>query len=193
MRVFADVGALACALPGRLRGCRWWLTCAACGGTPSVVSETSHPVTVAVRRPDGSVEHVRVGTAVRDGDGFRLSLGDLSIGAGVVAAAPARRASSASSTGGGSFDGGMVFPPYGRSKGAPIAGASRGDLEFYANGCRRTLNDPAKSRWHDKERSLLAAIEAEMARQDGGGDDGGGAPPFRDDDRGPPGDEDIPF
>jgi hypothetical protein len=81
----------------------------------------------------------------------------------------------------------MVFPNYGRSKGAPIAGASAGDLEFYANGCRRSLADPSKARWHDKERSLLAAIEAEMARQGGGGGDPGyGEPP-------PPSDDDAPF
>ena len=63
----------------------------------------------------------------------------------------------------------MVFPPYGRSKGAPIAGASIQDLEYYISGSRRSLDDPSKSRWHDKERSLLAAMEAELARQRGGG------------------------
>jgi single-strand DNA-binding protein len=62
---------------------------------------------------------------------------------------------------------GMVFPPYGRSKGQPVAGASLQDLEFYAAGARRSLADPAKSRWHDKEGALLAAIEAELARQGG--------------------------
>jgi hypothetical protein len=106
----------------------------------------------------------------------------------------------------------MVFPNYGRSKGAPIAGASMQDLEFYANGCRRSLNDPSKSRWHDKERALLAAIEAEIARQrggEGGGSGGGGGggrrgggysnesepPPPSDGDHIPFGDEDdsIPF
>jgi hypothetical protein len=100
----------------------------------------------------------------------------------------------------------MVFPPYGRSKGQPIAGASQQDLEFYANGSRRSLNDPSKSRWHDKERLLLAAIEAEIARQGGGGGDfasgsGGGsarssgydAPPRSDDDRPLPSDEELPF
>ena len=84
----------------------------------------------------------------------------------------------------------MVFPPYGRSKGAPIAGASLKDLEFYRSGCLRTLDDPAKSRWHDKERTLLAAIEAELARQQGG------EPAFlsdQDDSPPPYGDEDIPF
>ena len=141
-------------------------------------------MTVAVRQPDGSIAQVRVGTAVRAGDGFRLSLGELSIGA-VADTAPARRPTPAFGSGpppsggfGGGGGDGMVFPPYGRSKGAPISGASMGDLEFYANGCRRTLNDPAKSRWHDKERVLLAAIEAEIARQGGGGgggDTGGGS------------------
>jgi hypothetical protein len=57
---------------------------------------------------------------------------------------------------------GPVFPNYGRSKGMPVAGASVQDLEFYANGCRRSLADESKARWHDKERTLLAAIEAEL-------------------------------
>ncbi len=90
----------------------------------------------------------------------------------------------------------MVFPPYGRSKGLPISGASMQDLEFYANGCRRTLSDPGKARWHDKERVLLAAIEGEMSRQGGGGGGGGGG--FGGDGPDdshipPPSDEDAPF
>ncbi len=160
------------------------------------VSDQSYPVTVVVRRPDGSKEAVRVGTAVRSGDGFNLVLGELSIGAVPDAATSASRASSAPRA-----DGGMVFPPYGRSKGLPIAGASASDLEFYLNGCQRTLNDPAKARWHDKERVLMAAIEAEMARQrgDGGGsfnddESRGSAAPPDDDFRPPPhSDDDIPF
>ena len=59
---------------------------------------------------------------------------------------------------------GLVFPPYGRSKGLPVAGASKGDLEFYKSGCERTLADPSKERFHAKERALLAAIEAELGR-----------------------------
>ena len=145
------------------------------------MADMSYPVTVAVRRPDGQIEHVRVGTAVRRGDGFSLQLGELTIGAaGVVAAAeppPRRQAPS----------GGMAFPNYGRSKGAPIAGATVQDLEYYAAGARRSLADPSKSRFHEKERQLLAAIEDELARQ-------GVAPPPRGDDDGPPprGDDD-PF
>jgi hypothetical protein len=160
------------------------------------VNEQSFPVTVVVRRSDGSKENVRVGTAVRSGDGFSLTLGELSIGA--VADAPSSSARRSSPPAG---DNGMVFPPYGRSKGAPIAGAALSDLEFYMNGCRRTLGDPAKARWHDKERVLLAAIEAEIERQrgagDGGGDhdDGGSfqAPPDDYDSPPPHSDDDIPF
>ena len=153
-----------------------------------------YPVTVAVTRPDGSVEQVQVGTAFRTREGFSLQLGDLSIGGTPMQARAAPAARAASSGGGGGGDG-MVFPPYGRSKGAPIQGASMQDLEFYANGCRRTLGDPGKARWHDKERQLLAAIEAELARQGGGGraPRSMDAPPPLDDDAPPRGDEDIPF
>ncbi len=145
------------------------------------MSEAGFPVTVAVTRSDGRVEQVRVGTAFRSGDGFTLRLGDMTIGATADAAAP-RREPIAAAPGGG-----MVFPPYGRSKGQPIAGATMQDLEYYAAGCKRTLGDPAKSRWHDKERVLLAAIEAEMARQRGG------PPPMSSDEPPPPSEDDIPF
>jgi hypothetical protein len=170
------------------------------------MSDQGLPVTVAVTRPDGSVEHVRVGTAFRNGEGFTLRLSEMSIGG-----APSRgggdyggrKAASSGSYGGGGGasygggggsygggGGGGVFPNYGRSKGAPIQGATMQDLEYYAAGARRTLDDPSKSRWHDKERALLAAIEAEIARQRGGGggesDGGGDEPP-------PHSDEDAPF
>jgi hypothetical protein len=143
-----------------------------------------------VTRADGRVEQVRVGTATRSGDGFVLVLdGKMAIGA--TADAPQKRTTPIAASGQG-----MVFPPYGRSKGAPIAGASEQDLEYYAAGCRRTLGDPGKARWHDKERALLAAIEGELARQRGG------PPPMADspearadavDQPPPPGDDDIPF
>jgi len=156
------------------------------------VKEESFPVTIRVKRPDGSTESVRVGTAVRAGDGFQLSLGELSIGATADPAPAAGRRAPAAAGGDG-----MVFPPYGRSKGAPIAGASTQDLEFYISGCRRTLDDPAKSRWHEKERTLLAALEAELARQQGQGQDdpfGGRSSRSNEyDDVPAPSDDDIPF
>jgi len=134
------------------------------------------PVTVAVTRSDGSVEHVRVGTAIRQGEGFSLHLGEMEIG-GAARAEPRRRAPAAAPG-----DGPTVFPPYGRSKGAPIHGASIQDLEFYANGARRTLSDPSKARFHEKERVLLAVIEAELARQRDEPTADGGIPPHGDDD-----------
>ena len=135
---------------------------------------SQHPVFVSI----GGTRH-QIGIATRDGDDadFTILLGSLVIGGAPVA----RPAASG---------GGAIFPPYGRSKGAPVAGATRGDLDYYAAGCRRSLDDPSKERWHDKERALLAAIEAEIARQGGGGGDeaprGGGSSSMNDD-------SDIPF
>lgn len=123
-------------------------------------------------------QRVRIGTAYKEGDGFTVSLGSVVIG-GAPDAPTTRRGAS-----GG--DGGAVFPPFGRSKGAPIRGASMNDLEFYANAARRSLNDPSKSRWHEKEQALLDAIDAEIARQGGGGYE----PPRND---GPVDDADLPF
>jgi hypothetical protein len=142
-------------------------------------------VTIAVARADGSVEHVRVGTAFKSGDGFTIKFADMAIGARPEAPRAPSSAPIAASPGGGA-----VFPNYGRSKGAPIAGASMQDLDYYANGARRSLADPSKSRWHDKERALLAAIEAEVARQNGGV---APMPPAGSDEPPPLGDEDIPF
>lgn len=55
-----------------------------------------------------------------------------------------------------------VFPNYGKAKGMPIAGASFIDLSYYKNGAIKSLNDPAKARFHDQERALLSAIENEL-------------------------------
>ena len=104
-----------------------------------------------------------------------------------MGAAPASSGARVSSGGGGGGDlSGGVLPNYGRSKGMPVRGASLQDLEFYLNGCKRTLSDPGKARFHDKERQLMAQLEAEVARQQGAG--GGG----HDDGPPPPGDDDAP-
>jgi hypothetical protein len=153
------------------------------------------PVWVSVTRDDGRTEQVRVGSALKTGDGFTIAfdtmtIGSTPMGAAPRAAAPRQQASAPSrpASGGGGGDG-MLLPNYGRSKGQPVYGASLQDLEFYANGARRSLADPSKSRWHDKERQLLASIEAEIARQRGeepSSSSGGEEPP-------PPGDDDAPF
>jgi hypothetical protein len=64
---------------------------------------------------------------------------------------------------------GPVFPNYGNAKGQPVRGAAQKDLNFYLNGAKRTLADPAKARFHETEGKLIAAIEAELARQEGNG------------------------
>jgi hypothetical protein len=63
---------------------------------------------------------------------------------------------------------GMTFPNFGRQKGQAIYGADMEALQFYAAAALRSLNDPAKERFHDKERTLLAALNAEMQRQGAG-------------------------
>jgi hypothetical protein len=158
------------------------------------------PVTVAVRTADGSVEQIRVGTAIRTAEGFSLRLGELTIGSTPVERAPAPMASERAPARAPAGAAQGNFPNYGRSKGGPIAGATLQDLEYYANGCRRTLADPAKARWHDKERELLASIEGEIARQGRGGS-GGSEPPNggsrwnapAEIEPPPHGDDDIPF
>lgn len=167
------------------------------------MNQPTFPVTMLVRAADGSTQTVRIGTAVREGEAFRVSLGELTIGStpdrASMSGAPAPQARSGGRASGAD---GMVFPPYGRSKGAPIAGASVQDLEYYIQGSRRSLDDPSKARFHDKERVLLAAMEAELARQKGGAPARAGrpAPGPSDGDPGPeaydeppPFDDDVPF
>jgi hypothetical protein len=79
--------------------------------------------------------------------------------------------------------GGLCFPNYGRAKGQAIAGAAVKDLEFYAAAARKSLADPEKARWHNKERTLLEAIEAELSKSNQGTSE---EPP-------PPSDADAPF
>lgn len=83
--------------------------------------------------------------------------------------------------------GGPVFPNYGKAKGQPIAGASRQDLDYYAAGARKSIADPAKARWREKESALLAEIEREISRQNGGPGPSDAPPDFGG------GDDDIPF
>jgi hypothetical protein len=66
---------------------------------------------------------------------------------------------------------GMTFPPFGNHKGEPIAGADMRTLQFYASAAQRSLDDPTKERFHNKERQLLAALNAEMARHGNGAEE----------------------
>jgi hypothetical protein len=149
----------------------------------------SFPVVVEARVASGASELIRVGTATRTAEGFSLSLFPMAIqleGGAVKVSSPAPT----------SFSSGgepSIFPPYGRSKGQPIRGATMTDLEFYLSGSKRSLADASKERFHAKERLMVAALEAEMSRQRDGdsfASDGGGA---FDDAVPPPGDDDAPF
>lgn len=79
-----------------------------------------------------------------------------------------------------------TLPNYGRAQGQPIAGQDAKTLTFYANGCRRSLADPDKARFHAKEKALLEAIEAELFGGSGEVPPDASEPP-------PHGDADAPF
>lgn len=63
--------------------------------------------------------------------------------------------------------GGATFPGYGSMSGKPLSEGTDKDLAWYAGNCRKSIADPAKAKWIDKERATLAAIEAEQARRGG--------------------------
>jgi hypothetical protein len=85
-------------------------------------------------------------------------------------------------------NGTICFGNYGRSKNKPVAGASKEDLDYYRKGCIRTLEDDSKSRFHDRERVLLSAIDAELTAKHGAGGSGP-APDFCS----PDDSDDVPF
>lgn len=130
----------------------------------------------------------RIGTATQAEDGsFVVVLGGFLV-IGKAEAGP-QPATTRPASGGGS---GAVFPPYGRNKGQPIYGAAMEQLEWYAANAVRSINDPAKSRWRDKETALLAALNAEIVRQ-GGSPVGDGEAPQQGDRYGQTEEDSIPF
>lgn len=141
----------------------------------------AHPVFVEV-----GGQRVRVGTAHRAEDGaFVLVLGG-TLGIG-PSEGPAR-ASGASSAdeSSGARTVGPQFPPFGRMKGKLIRGAPLRDLEWYSEAVRRSVEDPSKARWRDKNEDMLRDLEAEIARHG----DGENYTPSQN----PPSDDDsIPF
>lgn len=78
--------------------------------------------------------------------------------------------------------GGATFPGYGSMSGKALSEGSDKDLAWYAGNCRKSIADPAKAKWIDKERATLAAIEAEQARR-GGSQSSDEPPPHTDEDR----------
>lgn len=60
--------------------------------------------------------------------------------------------------------GGAVIP-FGRSKGRPVAGAASEDLLWVGERVVQSLGDPAREKFKGENERLLAAINAELARQ----------------------------
>lgn len=102
----------------------------------------------------GGSKH-RIGTAYQQQDGgFTLVLG------GTLSLAT-------SSRGGAPNASGAVFPPFGRKKGQPIAGCDLENLEWYRGAIQRSVDDPQRANFREKNQAVLDAIEAEIARQGG--------------------------
>jgi len=76
-----------------------------------------------------------------------------------------------------------TLPNYGKAKGQPIATADSKTLEYYRAGAMRSLEDASKSKWHDRERALLEAIDAELSRRDATVPTDDGPPPHTDADQ----------
>jgi hypothetical protein len=107
------------------------------------------PVLMQVRRPDGSQEFVRVGTARREGSGLVLDLATLRLNPnGTVEPGPVTPAAAKPA----------ALPPR-----PPVAGTLE-DLEYIASRARKTLADPSKARWHAQEREILRQAELELTR-----------------------------
>lgn len=58
-----------------------------------------------------------------------------------------------------------TLPNFGKSKGAPIAGAALAELEWYAQAMRESIDNPAKATFKAKNQAMLEALEAEIDRQ----------------------------
>jgi len=56
---------------------------------------------------------------------------------------------------------GPVFG-FGRSKGSPVATATAEDCEYYGGRCLASIADPAKAQYVERERKMLAAINARL-------------------------------
>jgi len=114
---------------------------------------SQHPVFI-----EFNGQRSRIGTATQAEDGsFVVVLG------GFLVVGAAEGQSQRAASGGG----GACFPPYGRNKGQPIYNAPMDALTWYAGNAVKSINDPAKARWREKEMALLGALNAEIVRQGG--------------------------
>lgn len=112
----------------------------------SLIPDRGVPITLALTRKDGTVKRVRLGVAVSGEDGLTLQVAEAGLERlrELLLGRPAPEVPAAAPAG---------------------SHASIHELEQYAARARRTLADPSKARWHERERAVLAAIEEELARR----------------------------
>lgn len=65
-----------------------------------------------------------------------------------------------------------TFPPFGRAGGKPIKGAAVDDLRFFEAWARKAVDDPARSRWVQRNQQLLDAVRAELRQRGEAADHG---------------------
>ncbi len=55
--------------------------------------------------------------------------------------------------------------PFGKTKGRPIEDESDKGLAYLSDAMQRSIDDPSKERWAESNRTLKAAVDAEIARR----------------------------
>lgn len=52
--------------------------------------------------------------------------------------------------------------PFGKSQGTPIEDATKKDLQYLEGSLSRSVDDPEKAQWREKNQALLDGIRAEL-------------------------------
>lgn len=62
-------------------------------------------------------------------------------------------------------DSGPRAPGFGRNAGALLSQLEEGDLAWYESALLRSIEDPSKTKWREKNEGDLANVRAEIARR----------------------------
>jgi len=76
--------------------------------------------------------------------------------------------------------------PFGRDKGKPITDVDDSSLKWVAESIKKSIDDPAKSKWKSKNETLLTALRDEHKRRHAAPPPEAESPPVPDVDFGPP-------
>jgi hypothetical protein len=66
---------------------------------------------------------------------------------------------------GGGAESSPCAPPFGRHANEPLAQLDAKDLTWYRDAVTKSLNDPERARYRQKNELVLADLEAELARR----------------------------